>query len=250
MASVIDHLSGGRFTLGLGADDEARHFLPWGMPYPSAEVRTSRVGEAIEVVRRLWGEQTSSWRGQHYHLENAVLFPKPIQSPPPIWVGVTRPGNLLLLQIAGRNADGVNVLNAVDRNVTEIRASVEAAAHEAGRDVATITWSRTVGVSFTRKVIDIDQAVRQMSTRAGSYGNALARYFSSIEHHIAGPPTYCLERLLEEEARGFSELIVHFTFDVEGLLRSAASQLETMRIFAREVLPGLSATRPGGHVPR
>lgn len=245
MVAVLDHISGGRVTLGLGADDEARHFLPWGMEYPSRDERVQRVGEAAKVIRLLWNNESSTWRGTHYHLDEAVLYPKPIQKPsPPIWIGVVRPENTELLRIAGELADGVNVFHACDENIPQIRSTVERAALAEGRDPSTITWSRLLGITFASEVGDVDTAVTRMAEHAGSFGADVVRHFDLFEQHIVGPPDHCVERLLDQRALGFDEVILHLSFDVDGLLRGANEHLDAMHTFADTVMPHLESSTP------
>jgi alkanesulfonate monooxygenase SsuD/methylene tetrahydromethanopterin reductase-like flavin-dependent oxidoreductase (luciferase family) len=238
MATTLDDISGGRFVLGLGVDDEPRHYVPWGMDYPAAAVRVSRVDEAIALMRRLWTEPVTSWSGQHYRLHSALLNPKPARTPP-VWIGVVRPDNTRLLEIAGHYADGVNVFNSDDECLPRIRHAVEHFAAAYGRDPASLVWSRTIGVSFTDRIVDLESAVAEMARRAGRFGPDLEYHFSHLERHLAGPPEYCLERLGDEAELGFDEVIVHFSFDIEGYLRSAASQLDSIKIFGKEVLTGI-----------
>jgi alkanesulfonate monooxygenase SsuD/methylene tetrahydromethanopterin reductase-like flavin-dependent oxidoreductase (luciferase family) len=92
MAVTVDHLSGGRLTMGLGAGGDAYADAMFGLPLPTARERIERLGEACDVLTRLWTEQTVTFRGTYYTLEEAHSDPKPLQKPRiPLWIGSSGP---------------------------------------------------------------------------------------------------------------------------------------------------------------
>jgi phthiodiolone/phenolphthiodiolone dimycocerosates ketoreductase len=108
---TLDHLSRGRAILGIGVG-EAENILPYGLPY---DRRASRLIEAIEVIRLLWGTTDPvSYRGEHFTLDDAILGAEPHgDAPPPIWIAAHRPR---MLEATGRLADGwLPILTDADR---------------------------------------------------------------------------------------------------------------------------------------
>ena len=94
MATAVDVLSGGRLDLGLGAgwyDGEHRMF---GIPLPPPGTRLEMLDEGIQVIKALWSGQPTNFSGRHYQLEEAAMYPVPVQSPPPIIVGGMGPRTL------------------------------------------------------------------------------------------------------------------------------------------------------------
>ena len=86
--ATLDHLCGGRITLGLGVGSlpEENHIL--GAEYKN---RGEYSNEFIEVLRRLWTEDEANFNGKHWSLEDVVTSPKPLQRPhPPIVIGGNR----------------------------------------------------------------------------------------------------------------------------------------------------------------
>jgi len=105
--ATIDLLSDGRLEVGVGAgwmDDDYR----WtGVPHDSAGTRISRMIEAIEVLRGLWGPEPFSYSGEHYTITEMNGMPKPVQAGgPPLIVGG---GGKRVLSTAARLADIVGV---------------------------------------------------------------------------------------------------------------------------------------------
>ncbi|MFQ5668509.1 MAG: LLM class F420-dependent oxidoreductase [Candidatus Binatia bacterium] len=81
----IDWLSGGRFDFGIGIGWLAEEFRALGVPF---EGRAARCREYIEVMRRLWCDPVSSYKGALYELPACRHYPKPLQKPhPPIFFG-------------------------------------------------------------------------------------------------------------------------------------------------------------------
>jgi probable F420-dependent oxidoreductase len=74
MASTIDEVSGGRFTLGIGAGWNETEFRAFGIPFAE---RASRFEEAFEIVRRLLGGERVTFEGRFSRIEDAVLLPEP-----------------------------------------------------------------------------------------------------------------------------------------------------------------------------
>jgi alkanesulfonate monooxygenase SsuD/methylene tetrahydromethanopterin reductase-like flavin-dependent oxidoreductase (luciferase family) len=104
---TIDHISGGRLELGLGAGWHEAEFRGYGLPFESPATRLRRLAETVEVVRLLWTEDVANYQGEFVTLTNAFCNPKPVQSPPRIWIGAS--GDKLALPLVGRLADGWNI---------------------------------------------------------------------------------------------------------------------------------------------
>lgn len=89
MATTLDILSKGRLILCLGAGWFRREFKAYGVPWnDDHDERIAMEKEAVLVVKALWNETKATFRGEYYHVNDAVMEPKPVQKPhPPIWVG-------------------------------------------------------------------------------------------------------------------------------------------------------------------
>jgi F420-dependent oxidoreductase-like protein len=88
MAATVDHVSGGRLILGIGAGWLAREHKAYGIPFYTPGGRARRLAEAVEVIERLLTTERSNYAGRFYTLRNAPCEPKAIQKPhPPILIG-------------------------------------------------------------------------------------------------------------------------------------------------------------------
>ena len=144
-AVTVDHVSGGRLELGLGAawfDEEHRQL---GIDFPPARERAERLEEATQVIRLLMTTDGADFRGRYYRLEGASYHPRPVQEPhPPIWIGAS--GERVMLPIVGRRADVWNAFPPAG-DIARKWAIVAEHAERAGRDPATIARSSFLSIS-------------------------------------------------------------------------------------------------------
>ena len=85
-AAQIDILSAGRFRFGVGIGWNPVEYEALGMDFKN---RARRYEEQIIVMRRLWTEQTVTFKSKYHTLTAAGLNPRPVQQPIPIWIGAS-----------------------------------------------------------------------------------------------------------------------------------------------------------------
>jgi probable F420-dependent oxidoreductase len=131
-AAEVDLLSDGRLRLGIGIGWNAVEYEALGEDFGT---RGRRSAEQIELLRRLWTEQTVTFDGTFDKVTGAGLAPLPVQRPIPIWIGAaSAPG----FRRAGRLADGWFPMMQPGPKLDEALAEVQHAASAAGRDPASI----------------------------------------------------------------------------------------------------------------
>ncbi len=97
----LDHLSGGRFSLGVGSGWSWEEYAALGVPFAG---RGRRMDEYIEAIRLVWAEDRASFSGDFLQFEGVVLNPKPLTpGGPPIIVGGDSPP---AMRRAARVGDG------------------------------------------------------------------------------------------------------------------------------------------------
>ena len=100
-ALTIDHLSKGRFILGLGSG-ELENTVPYGFDF---ERPVARLEESVKVIKLLWeSDKPVDFEGEFYHLEHARMDTELYNGKcPPIWFGAVGPR---MLRITGQQGDG------------------------------------------------------------------------------------------------------------------------------------------------
>jgi probable F420-dependent oxidoreductase len=97
----LDHISGGRVVLGVGAGYRRYEADAVGVPF---DRRVSRMTESIEILRAAWTRDSISFHGAHFDFDDVTVVPKPHRRPhPPIWIGALEAKPVVR---AGRIADG------------------------------------------------------------------------------------------------------------------------------------------------
>ena len=101
MAATLQHLTGGRFVLGIGAGWRPEEYAAYDYPFPSAGTRIEQLGEAIDLIRAMWASSPATYVGTHYRVTDAVTLPLP-EPPPRILIGGQGPK---LMKLAAAKAD-------------------------------------------------------------------------------------------------------------------------------------------------
>jgi F420-dependent oxidoreductase-like protein len=138
IAASVDLISRGRLTLGIGAgffEDEYRQY-GWEFP-PQAATRIQQMEEAVQLILKMWTEPRTTFRGRYFHVEDAILEPKPVQKPrPPVMIAGG--GEQMTLRAVARLADACNIVGGDIAEVRHKLAVLRGHCDEAGRDYDTI----------------------------------------------------------------------------------------------------------------
>jgi F420-dependent oxidoreductase-like protein len=107
MAATVDQVSGGRVVLGIGAGWQENEHAAYGIEFSTVRGRLDRLDEACELIKGLFTQPRTTFKGKYYQLADAPLEPKPVQKPLPLLVGGG--GEKVTLRIAAKHADEWNV---------------------------------------------------------------------------------------------------------------------------------------------
>jgi F420-dependent oxidoreductase-like protein len=203
-AATVDHISGGRIELGLGAGWMEREHRAYGFPFPETKERLARFAEQLEIVHGLWSDERVDFHGSYYTLEDAPAQPKPVQRPhPPIIVGGS--GTRGTAEPAARFADEYNTPFASPDEFVRIREKVERACEATGR---TLRYSLMTGCLIGESRDDALERARQLYgrvPRADDFDAWLARY---AERAIIGSVEEVAERLGDYARKGCERVML------------------------------------------
>ena len=87
MATTLDHISNGRFELGMGAGWNFQESDAYGIPLGTKKERSDRFEEGMEVIVSLLANFETNFAGEYYQLEKAWCEPKPVQDKIPMVIG-------------------------------------------------------------------------------------------------------------------------------------------------------------------
>ena len=229
-AATVDHVSGGRIELGLGAGWMEREHRAFGFPFPEVGVRVEMFAEQLEIVHRLWTEERVDFRGRHYTLENAPGLPKPVQQPRPRLL-VGGGGRRGTADPAARFADEYNSPFASPEDYAAIRARVVAACERAGRDPATMAFSTMTGCligSSREEALGRAQQLYGRVQRDADFETWLAGY---EQRALIGSVDEVAARLREYEQAGVERVMLQHLLHAD---------LEPVRLIGRELAPAVA----------
>jgi len=202
--ATADVISGGRIVLGVSVAPMAeyieRQFTACGVPFHE---KAGRLSETIEIMRRLWTEESFAHAGKYFHFDEIGVLPKPIQQPTiPIWIAADRHDNAF--KRVARLGDGWVTLTASLDKFKEGRQKIDAYAEEYGRSGQ--IPQTAVYASFN---------LNRNGDTARSEGWAWMEEFfrqprAKLEYHftIFGTPEECAERLRGYVQAGLTTVIV------------------------------------------
>lgn len=162
LATTIDHVSGGRFELGLGAGWHQREHTSYGFEFYDLGTRVELLAEQLEIVHGNWAPEPFSFTGKHYTLVDLDAQPKPVQQPHPPLIMGGRAGPKVAA-LAARFADEYNTAWATATEVTGIRTRIDAACERAGREPMPVSV-------MTALIVALDEpGVRAKMARAAAF---------------------------------------------------------------------------------
>ena len=167
-AVTLDHASGGRAILGIGAGWQRNEHHQYGITLPSPGERVCRFDEACAVVRALLDGPPADFAGEHYSLSGAHCAPPPVQQRLPLLVGAK--GDRMLGVVA-RHADHWNLWGLPDTLVARTEV-FERCCDEIGRDPSTVHRSTQALVLLTDDRTSAREFVERAAPRAAFAGTA------------------------------------------------------------------------------
>ena len=182
--ATIDHLSGGRVALGLGAGWHQGEFAAYGIPFLPVPQRLRMLEESVQCVRALLTEDVADFDGTFFTLRDARCDPKPLQARLPIWIGGG--GEQVTLRLVARYADGWNIPFVSASTYRHKLAVLGEHCERAGRDPAgieksvnlTLVWSeeelraRFGGMADWIRESALTGSIDEIVARVGEYADA------------------------------------------------------------------------------
>jgi F420-dependent oxidoreductase-like protein len=220
MATTFDTISGGRLILGYGAGWFVQEYEAYGYEFPTIRTRLEQLEEGLEILKRMWTEESPTFHGVHYHVENARCWPKPVRQPhPPLLIGGG--GEKILLKLVARYADIWNNLGAFHADITRKLEVLRAHCEKIGRPFEAIEISQqTIGAIATNQA-DARRRTEAVHEEVGFLTGA-------PDLCPTGTPDEIIRRLKKSIDLGITTFIVSFGRHVT---------VESIRLFGKEIIP-------------
>lgn len=183
-AATIDLLSDGRMLLGLGAGWSKDDYAIAGIEQANAATRIERLGEAVQIMRGLWGAEPFSFQGAHYSVAEVSAMPKPI-SRIPILIGG---GGRKLLTLAAQQADIVGINPQIVARSINPRSMATAAADVVDEKIAWV--KEAAGDRFGEIELQLQLFKTQVTDDPQPVTEALAKAFGLPPEVVATAPFF------------------------------------------------------------
>lgn len=208
-------------------------YVSHGFLYPPFKERFERMMEGVEIIRRLWSEEAPvTYEGKHYSIKDVSFWPKPVQSPPPIWFGGTSPA---IRRGVARLGDGWSPAAPQRGGITpafykESIAAMRADAAGQGR-----TQPIRAGVLFQTSISENKDEIERtaaMLRRKPDYSGRSVEEISKLGVIIMGNPDQVCRALEPYAEAGAEEITVSFLpmDDLDGVRRG-------IDLYAEKVMP-------------
>ncbi|HEV3264230.1 MAG TPA: TIGR03621 family F420-dependent LLM class oxidoreductase [Acidimicrobiales bacterium] len=213
--ATLDLMSEGRMEFGLGAGWMSVDYQQSGIPEDRPGVRISRMEEGLTIMKSLWADETTDFKGEHYQVTGAKGTPTPHRRPHPlILIGG---GGKRVLGIAAREADivGVNPSLAAGYVGREVIATTTAEYY-----LQRVQWIReAAGERFDQIELQCLTFVVQIVPNRREAVEQLAGLMSLTPEEVEGSPLTMIgttDEIIESlrqrrETFGFSYVVVHET---------------------------------------
>ena len=206
--SSIDQISNGRLTLGMASGWYKREFDAIGVPFNK---RGDIMDQNLEILTRLWLEDSVTGSYPPYELAEAVMSPKPVQKPrPPILIGgyVDR-----VLKRAGAVGDGWLTYYYTAEGFTNSWSKVRRFAEEAGKDPESLRSINQLPIYIGKSREEVEEPMMKWLTTEWDFAGWSD---STTDSAILGTVDDCLEQLQAHLDAGVQQItLVPYRFDME-----------------------------------
>ena len=186
-ATTIDHISGGRFELGIGGGWHEWEAKAYGYDFPGVGARLDMLDEAAALINSYFANERTTHDGDYFRASDASMLPPPVRGHMPLWIGGV--GEKRTLKIVAQYATGWNAAYISPAEYGRLGKVLDRHCEDAGRDPATV--ERSINVMF-----DLG---RDEAALASQWGDMWERVSGGSLH---GTPEQAVERILEYREAG------------------------------------------------
>ena len=207
MTATLDHLSGGRAELGIGAGWLVEEHAAHGFPFPPGPARVDLLEEHVQVITGLWSQDPFSHVGPQYRLEECHFTPRPVQRPrPPLLIGGTATATRLP-RLAARYADEYVLGMGTPAQCRAVRERLNRDCTAAGRDPGAVSLALFAGLCVEETERAVERSLARLMEGARPH-------MRDLETWILGTPEQATERLRTFAAVGVERLMFSVDHDL------------------------------------
>ncbi|MEM7019979.1 MAG: TIGR03560 family F420-dependent LLM class oxidoreductase [Pseudomonadota bacterium] len=197
-AATLDHISGGRFELGIGAGWHQWEAIAYGYDFPGVGERLDMLDEAAHIIRGMLTRERTTFQGKHFRVEDVSCLPMPVQQRLPLWIGGV--GEKKTLKIVAQHADGWNAAYVPPERYQQLNNRLTELCEQINRDPAEIIRSVNVAFNLSTDAASAEKAEQEL---IAAWGPAAERMKGGA---LMGSPEQAIEHVLAYRDAGAEQL--------------------------------------------
>ncbi|QDP41316.1 dimethylsulfone monooxygenase SfnG [Radiobacillus deserti] len=246
MLSTLDQISNGRAAVNIVSGWFKQEFIGYGEPWLEHDERYRRSEEFIQVLRSLFTEETTTFKGDFYRINEAPLKPKPVSEIPIFQGGNSKAAKEMAARASDYYFMNGNTLEGFKKQINEVRTLASAQGREvkfAANGFAIVRDTEEEAVQLLRDIVSnadeeavhgFKEAVKEagQSTRekqgmwAESTFEDLVQYNDGFKTGLIGTPEQVANRIIELKKLGIEIILTgHFHYE------------EDLQRFGEQVIP-------------
>jgi alkanesulfonate monooxygenase SsuD/methylene tetrahydromethanopterin reductase-like flavin-dependent oxidoreductase (luciferase family) len=208
MGATLDVLSDGRLEFGMGAGWKEIEYNAYGYPFPPDMIRIAQLKESLQIIKKIWTQETPSFTGNYYQINEIVSYPKPIQKPhPPIWIGSMKAKHHML-DLTAQFGDGLNIAWSYSpEESSRIFDELNQLCKNHGRKPTDVRRSIGLWVRLFKNENDEDKALKEGATNRGI---SVSEYKERVGGALWGTSDMVASKLKEYQSLNVSYVILMF----------------------------------------
>lgn len=223
IASTVDVASHGRLYAGFGAGWYEHEWRAYGYGFPETKERMAKFREAVEIIHKMWTEDSPEFSGKHYSIDAPINEPKNAgDKKVPLWIGGG--GEKVTLKLVAKFGDACNVGGGNSETIRHKLEVLQGHCEREGRNYDEITKSSSFDVFPIASGADPEQATATVRKHRG--GMSFADFSKG---NVVGPPEKIAETIQAAVDAGMEYAINY----IPGL----AYDTEPMHRYNEEVIP-------------
>lgn len=228
MVATLDVISHGRLNLGIGAGWYRPEYDAYGISFPNASTRISQLVEALQLMKNMWTQATTTFTGNFYTLHDAVCYPKPVQKPhPPIWIGVMI-GRKKMIRAVGQYANGWTIsslyLPTPDEYAQYLNI-LRAVLATYNRSADEVKNALGVGCLIAENRCELEKKQRTYTP-----GHVSVDAYQAVQPRLIGTPEAIVEQIRAYIDRGVTHFLLNFP-DIR--------EIKSLTLFTERVIQAL-----------
>ncbi len=223
-ATTLDHITGGRFELGIGAGWHVWEASAYGYPFPDIGTRLDMLEEAAQIIRGMLTQDRTSFSGKHYQVDDASCLPKPVQERLPIWIGGV--GEKRTLKLVADYADGWNAAYLSPEEFVRVNEVLNHWCEEEARDPTSLRRAANVMFNLGMDAQDLEAQREALQRDWGPMAERVA------EGALLCTPEAAVDRIMEYVNAGADEINI--------ALRAPWNE-ETLDAYLTDIMPKVRA---------